>query len=198
MFRVTQTGVRKVQKYFISAQELLQTSFRLAHQVYTDGYRPDFIVGVWRGGTPVGIAVQEYFEYHGIEADHIAVRTCSYSAIDCQSADIRIDGLEYLLAHAGRDDSVLIVDDVFDSGRSADALVAEIERRSKPQAPREIRVACAWYKPGRRKVEWEPDYAVHRRDDWLVFPHELCGLAAEEIRQSKTDLTEISDLFTPR
>ena len=37
-------------KYYISAQELLEDSFRLAHQVFEDGFRPEFIVGIWRGG----------------------------------------------------------------------------------------------------------------------------------------------------
>jgi hypoxanthine phosphoribosyltransferase len=187
-----------VDKYFISAQELLETSFRLAHQVYADGFRPRFIVGVWRGGAPVGIAVQEYFEYRGISTDHIAVRTLSYTGIDQQSADIRVDGLEYLLENAADDDPVLIVDDVFDSGRSVDALVAEIKSRSASQTRRDIRVACAWYKPGRRKVEREPEYAIHRRDDWLVFPHELCGLSVEEIHHGKQDLAGIEDLFDQR
>ena len=50
-------------KVFISAQELLVDSFKLAHQIYTSGFRPQFIVGVWRGGAPVGIAVQEYLDY---------------------------------------------------------------------------------------------------------------------------------------
>ena len=64
-------------KVYISAQELLEDSFRLAHKIFTDGFHPQFIVGIWRGGTPVGIAVQEFFEYRNIETDHISVRTSS-------------------------------------------------------------------------------------------------------------------------
>ncbi len=37
-------------KKFITAQELLEDSFRLAAKVYEDGFRPQFIVGIWRGG----------------------------------------------------------------------------------------------------------------------------------------------------
>lgn len=48
-----------MEKKYISAQELLEDSFRLAAQVYEDGFRPQFIVGIWRGGAPIGIAVQE-------------------------------------------------------------------------------------------------------------------------------------------
>ena len=65
-------------KVFISAQQLLEDSFRLAAQVYDSGFRPQFIVGIWRGGAPIGIAVQEFFDYKKVDADHIAVRTSSY------------------------------------------------------------------------------------------------------------------------
>ena len=58
-------------KRFITAQELLEDSFRLAAKVFEDGFRPQFIVGIWRGGAPIGIAVQEYFDFKKIETDHI-------------------------------------------------------------------------------------------------------------------------------
>ena len=51
-------------KLYITGQELLEDSFRLAAQVYESGFRPQFIVGIWRGGAPIGIAVQEYFDFN--------------------------------------------------------------------------------------------------------------------------------------
>ena len=184
-----------MQKTYISAQSLLESSFRLANMVYDDGFRPDFIVGVWRGGTPVGIAVQEYFEYRGIATDHIAVRTKSYYGIDQQSAEVHVHGLHYLVENASADNRLLIVDDVFDTGRSLEALVTEIHRQSGRNTPAEIRIACTWYKPSRRLVELEPDYYTHQSDNWLVFPHELHGLSKSEIGQGKTDLANILQLF---
>jgi len=47
-------------KVFITAEQLMQDSVALAHQILESDFRPDYIVGVWRGGTPVGIAVQEH------------------------------------------------------------------------------------------------------------------------------------------
>ncbi|MGL4900119.1 MAG: phosphoribosyltransferase, partial [Shewanella sp.] len=49
------------EKYFVTAQQLLEDSFLLASKVYESGFRPQFIVGIWRGGAPIGIAVQEFF-----------------------------------------------------------------------------------------------------------------------------------------
>lgn len=182
-------------KKFISAAELLRDSFRLASQVYEDGFRPQFIVGIWRGGAPIGIAVQEYFDYKEVQTDHIAVRTSSYYGINKQSKEIRVHGLHYLIENANADDSLLIVDDVFDSGRSVDALMKEISKLSRLNMPKDIRVACPWYKPSNKSVNMTPDYFVTETDEWLVFPHELTGLTPDEIRDGKSDLTEVLDLL---
>ena len=182
-------------KYYITAQALLEDSFRLAHQVFEDGFHPQFIVGIWRGGTPVGIAVQEYFEYRKVATDHISVRTSSYYGINQQAKEIRVHGLHYLIENANAEDKLLIVDDVFDSGRSVDALIKAIRKQSRLNAPEDIRVACPWFKPSKNSVDFEPDYYLHESADWLVFPHELDGLELSEISAGKKDLANILDLF---
>ena len=184
-----------MEKIYITAQSLLESSFQLAHQIYNDEFRPEFIVGIWRGGSPVGIAVQEYFEYKGVCADHIAVRTSSYYGIDKQHKEIKIYGLNYLIDHANAGDALLIVDDVFDSGRSVDALIKKIRQKMRLNAPTDIRIACTWYKPSRSHVDIRPDYFVHQSDDWLVFPHELLGLTHEEILEGKSDLSALKKIF---
>ena len=60
---------------FIAADDLLLDSFQLARNIRDSGFRPDFLVGLWRGGSAVGIAVQEGLDYFGIKTDHIAIRT---------------------------------------------------------------------------------------------------------------------------
>ena len=182
-------------KIYITAQELLEDSFRLADQVFKDDFKPDFIIGIWRGGAPVGIAVQEYFEFKGIETDHISVRTSSYYGINKQSKKIRVHGLHYLIENGNADDKLLIVDDVFDSGRSVDALIKQIKKQSRLNTPSDIRVACPWYKPRKNAVEFAPDYFLHESEEWLVFPHELAGLELSEITEGKKDLANIIDLF---
>ena len=184
-----------MEKTFISAGELLRDSFLLAANIYDSGFRPDFIVGIWRGGTPVGIAVQEYFEFRGAPTDHIAVRTASYTGIAEQSHTIRVHGLHYLLDNANADNSVLVVDDVFDSGRSFKALLDEWARTARCNLPKDIRLAAPWYKPSNRKVDLIPDYFVRETDQWLVFPHEMVGLTEAEIRAGKSDLAGMTPLF---
>ncbi|MDE0460584.1 MAG: hypothetical protein OXI15_25135, partial [Chromatiales bacterium] len=101
---------------YIGAQELLEDAFELGARVLESGFRPSFIVAIWRGGAPIGIAVQELLDYFGVESDHIAIRTSSYSGIDGRSSAVRVHGLNYLLKNIERDDRLLIVDDVFDTG----------------------------------------------------------------------------------
>lgn len=184
-----------MEKVYITAQSLLEDSFRLAAQVYKDGFRPEFIIGIWRGGTPVGIAVQEFFEYKKVHTDHIAVRTSSYYGINQQSKTIKVHGLQYLVENANADDSLLIVDDVFDSGRSISALIEQTRKLMRLNTPKDIRIATPWYKPTNNKTNITPDYFVHETDEWLVFPHELSGLSKDEIREGKSDIADVLDLI---
>ena len=46
-------------KRFIRADDLLRDSFQLAANVHAAGFKPDFLVGLWRGGSAVGIRVRK-------------------------------------------------------------------------------------------------------------------------------------------
>ena len=174
-----------VNKIFLTPQSLLDDSFRLGLKIIEDGFHPDYIIGIWRGGTPVGIAVQELLNYHEYPSDHIAIRTSSYVGIEQQNEEIRVHGLHYIIENVNAENSILIVDDVFDSGRSIVAVLERISVLSRRNAPEIIRIATVYYKPKKRKVEIVPDYYIHETDDWLVFPHELEGLTPEEVSASK-------------
>lgn len=174
-----------VQKTFISAQSLLEDSLALGLKVVKSGFRPSFLVGVWRGGAPIGIAVQEVLEYHGVSCDHIAIRTSSYTGIDQQSRTVRVHAIDYLVSMLNADDGLLLIDDVFDSGRSLEAVIEELGRRCRRNLPDQIRIATVYYKPARNRSTLRPDFFVRETDQWLVFPHEICGLTREEILAHK-------------
>lgn len=182
-------------KIFITASSLLQDSFRLAAKIHRSGFHPDFIVGIWRGGTPVGIAIQEYFEFVGVKTDHIAVRTSAYVGIGQRSKAIRVHGLHYIVEEANASNSLLIVDDVFDSGHSIEALLQELSSKMRLNMPRNVKIATPWYKPENNQTSLKPDYYLHETDKWIVFPHELAGLTLEEIETGKTELTPIFDIL---
>jgi uncharacterized protein len=172
-------------KIFISADSLLRDSMELGLQVVRSGLRPTFLVGIWRGGAPIGIAVQEILEYNGIECDHVSIRTSSYTGIDRQSRTVRVHAVDYLVSSLNAEDQLLLIDDVFDSGRSLEAVIAELRRRCRRNLPEQIRVATVYYKPARNRSSLTPDFYVRATDQWLVFPHEIHGLTREEILANK-------------
>ena len=157
----------------------------LARRVVASGMRPTFLVAMWRGGAPIGITVQEVLEYHSIHADHIAIRTSYYSGIDVQNRSVRVHATDYLVSRLEAEDELLIVDDVFDSGRSLEAVIEELTRRCRRNLPEKIRIATVYYKPERRRTALVPDFYVHETSRWLVFPHEIQGLTREEILANK-------------
>jgi hypothetical protein len=174
-----------VDKHFIGAEQLLEDSFRLGMKILDSGFRPRSIVGIWRGGTPVGIAVQELLDYFGVETDHIAIRTSLYRGIGERSAETRVHGLQYVIDTVEADAGLLIVDDVFDTGLSIDAVIDHIVAKARRNTPTDIRVATVYYKPRNNRTQRVPDYWIHETDKWLVFPHELHGLTRDEIRANK-------------
>jgi uncharacterized protein len=174
-----------IDKLFISADSLLRDSMELGLRVVRSGFRPTFLVGIWRGGAPIGIAVQEILEYNGIECDHVSIRTSSYTGIDQQSRSVRVHAVDYLVSALNADDQLLLIDDVFDSGRSLEAVIAELRRRCRRNLPDQIRIATVYFKPARNNSSLIPDYYVRATDQWLVFPHEVNGLTREEILANK-------------
>jgi uncharacterized protein len=172
-------------KVFISADSLLRDSMQLGLDIVRSGFRPSFVVGVWRGGAPIGITVQEVLEYHGTECDHISIRTSSYSGIDNQAKTVRVHAIDYLVSRLTFEDRLLLIDDVFDSGRSLEAVIAKLAARCRRNLPEHIRIATVYYKPSRNRSKLKPDYFVRATEQWLVFPHELQGLTREEILKHK-------------
>lgn len=170
-----------MKKICISADQLLRDSFSLALLVLRSGYRPDLIVGVWRGGTPVGIAVHEAFDFSGLGCDHFSIRTSSYTGIN-QRQTVQVEGLDYLLHKVQGKHRILLVDDVFDSGQSMARIIEELQLMCGSQQP-EIRIAVPWFKPAQNTTNRLPDYYLHETNAWLVFPHELCGLEPAELLQ---------------
>ena len=182
-----------IEKQFISATQLLDDSFRLGVQILESGFRPHFIVGIWRGGAPVGITVQELLDFFGIHTDHIAIRTSYYKGIDKRGSHIRVHGLQYVINNVDADEGLLIVDDVYDTGLSIEAVIDNLQRRARRNTPKEIRIATAYFKPNKNRTNRVPDYFVHETDDWLVFPHELNGLSREELVKCKPGIESIVD-----
>ena len=188
-----------VEKLFIGEEDLLLDAYRLGVRIFNSGFRPTFIVGLWRGGTTIGIAVQECLQHLGVETDHISLRT-SYRGmhryrrmIEGGGSEIRVHGTQYLLESMNAEDRLLIVDDVYSSGLNVRAVLDRLRARTRRNMPHDTRVAVPWYKPARNLTGRAPDYYLHETDKWLVLPYELNGLRIDEIRTHKPFLAPLLD-----
>jgi hypoxanthine phosphoribosyltransferase len=174
-----------VDKIFIHADDLLRDALELGMRVVRSDFRPTFLVGIWRGGAPIGITVQEVLEFHGLDCDHLAIRTSSYTGIDERAKTVRVHAIDYLVSRLTAEDRLLLIDDVFDTGLSLEAVIGELQRRCRRNMPGQVRIATTYFKPSRNRSSLMPDFHVRATDEWLVFPHEMHGLTREEILANK-------------
>jgi len=186
-----------MQKKYVAANDLLLDSFRLATRIVDSGFCPDFLVGLWRGGSGVGIAVQEGLEHFGVKTDHIAIRTSyrgqkSYSKMVRKAGSIRAHGLRYLHERVCEHHSMLIVDDAYSTGSSVNAVIEQLSKKSRRNLPGDIRIATVWYRPTSKTIR-PPDFYIHETSDWLVLPYELSGLSLAEIRDNKAEMLPVVD-----
>lgn len=180
-----------MQKIFLDEETLILDAFKLGVKIFESGFKPTFIVGLWRGGSSVGIYVQECLQTLGIETNHISLRTSYrgqpyyHEMASSPVADIRVHGTQYLLENLNADDSLLIVDDVFSTGKNIEAVINLLRRRLKKNMPEEVRVATLWQRPSYKAVDLQPDFILQQTENWLVFPYEMSGLTLDEIEQHK-------------
>ena len=186
---------------FIAADELLRDSFLLAANIYEADFQPDFLVGLWRGGSAVGIAVQEGLDYFGVKTDHIAIRTSysgapRYTQMVSKADSIRVHGLQYLLETLCSHHSLLIIDDVYSTGSSVNAVISQLAQKTRRNLPQDIRIGTVWYRPSEKTLR-KPDYFVHETNDWLVLPYELSGFSIEELKANRPEMAGILDRLAP-
>lgn len=184
-------------KTYIAADDLLLDSFKLAVNIVNSGFKPDFLVGLWRGGSAVGIAVQEGLDFLGCKTDHIAIRTSykgqeGYREMVDKADAIRAHGLRYLHERVCAEHSMLIVDDVYSTGSSVNAVIKQLTKKSRRNLPQDIRIATVWYRPTEKTIR-APDFYVRETADWLILPYELSGLSIAELRDHKPEIQPVID-----
>jgi len=162
-------------KQFIKPGDLLKDAFLLARRIYDSGYRPEVLLVLWRGGTPVGIVVHEFLLFKGIRTYHTAVKAESYGGIE-KRIEPRIENLQAVLRAIPRDSRVLVVDDIFDTGCTLKRVSELLAKKTS-----NIRIATLYYKPGSNRTTLVPDFYLRKTRKWIVFPHELMDLSPREM-----------------
>jgi hypoxanthine phosphoribosyltransferase len=112
-------------------------------------------------------------------------------------SEVRIDGWTYSPEYLRTGDKILIVDDIFDTGKTVNALVSVMLSKGIPRS--DIKVAVFDYKIPKYKdvprLPIQPDYYCRKHvleseadETWIHYMnHEFIGLTSEEIDQQYTD-----------
>jgi hypoxanthine phosphoribosyltransferase len=184
MSRPGQESARRV----IDPNDYLLDSFRLARRIWDDGYRPDFLVGLWRGGAPPGIVIQEFFRWKGHDPYHTAIRTQSLEGV-LYGNGFDIKGFEHVLDVVEAEHQLLLVDDFFNTGRTVYEVISHLHRKARRNAP-EVRVATVYYRPTTRRFLVGPDYYLHEVDTQPLLPYRLTELTEGDARAISPELAE--------
>jgi len=176
-------------KTYLDARDYLRDIWRLGRKILDAGWRPDVLLALWRGGAPVGAAVHEFLDYHGWKIRHMPVKCSSYTGIGANAGAVSFVQAEGVFAALKAGERVLVVDDVFDTGRTAAAVRGHLAARGV-----EARLACVYWKPGKNTTTLEPDYYVKALGNgWIVFPHEMDGLSRADMAAKDPVLAGLVD-----
>ena len=174
-------------KHYLSADDFLRDVWRLAAAIRRSDWKPDFLIALWRGGTPPGIAIHEFLKVSGWDVRHLPLKCSSYTGIGENHGVVEFTHGDIVFGMLRKGDKVLVVDDVFDTGKTAAAVKQRIEVTGA-----EMKMACVYWKPQKNLTMLKPDYYVKDVGlDWLVFPHEIEGLTKDEIRVKDPTLSEL-------
>ena len=180
-------------KLYIGADEFLRDIWRLAAQIRSGGWRPDRLIALWRGGAPVGVAVHEFLKTTGWPVRHGVVKSASYTGIGENPGEVVFEHADEVFGSLSPGERVLVVDDVFDTGKSAAAVRALLGARNV-----ELRQAAVYWKPESNRTDFSPNYFVRTLPgDWIVFPHEMEGLTGAELVEKDPFLAGLVGEYLP-
>ena len=165
----------------VTPQEMLVDSMRLGRRLDETGFRPKHAISIWRGGTAVGLGVDAFYRNRGIYINHTTIATESYTGIQKQS-EVRVKGLEHVIESVCREDDLLIIDDVYETGNTIKAIIETLRARARANTPERIVVGTIHRKPER--VQFDGVEVVSLYDlpgsTWIDYPHELADLITDD------------------
>lgn len=181
-------------KEFLPYDTVRNNALKLAHRIHEDGFIPDVIYVSLRGGAYLGNVISEYFKIvrgEGRPVYYAAVVARSYTDVR-KHERVMVDGWTYAPEYLRTGDKILLVDDIFDTGRTINRLVEIILEKGIPK--KDVKVAVHDYKFFKDKEEQlpiHPDYWCRKHeltsadeDRWIHYmSHELVGLSKAELEE---------------
>lgn len=190
-------------KEFITCDMIRDAALKLVWKMYKeDGFVPDVIYDSLRGGAYMANVMSEFYKLLALKEDktpvfYAAVVARSYSEVKCHAGHVDIDGWTYSPLKLQKGQKVLIVDDIFDTGMTVNALVKTVMEAGIPRE--DIKVAVYDYKvplyKTEKPLEIQPDYWCRKHilnspadERWIHYTcHEFIGLTHDEVDEVYTD-----------
>ena len=199
-----------MKKEFLSYNTVRNNALKLAYRIYNDGFIPDVIYVSLRGGAYLGNLISEYFKVVQRRARPVyyaAVVARSYTGVR-ESDEVKVEGWTYSPEFLRTGDKVLLIDDIFDTGKTINHLANIIMEKGIPR--KDLKVAVHDYKyffDRKKQYPVQPDYWCRKHeisesgeDMWIHYSsHELIGLSREELEEhyyrDDTELRGILDVI---
>lgn len=183
-----------MRKDFLPYDAVRNNALLLADKIHRDGFIPDVIYVSLRGGAYIGNVISEYFKIvrrTNRPVFYAAVVARSYTDIRQQDR-VMVDGWTYDPEFLRQGDKILLLDDIFDSGKTINHLAEVIIDKGIPR--KDLKIAVHDYKEFtylEEKLPITPDYYCRKHvidtpdaDVWIHYmSHELVGLSREEMEQ---------------
>ena len=174
--------VKSIQCELISWSEVQRLCLQLAKQIKSSGFYPDLVVAIGRGGYVPSRLVCDYLDIMALTSIKIELYT---------SASIKMEKavVKYPLCHDIKEQRVLIIDDVNDSGDTLKLAQAHLQTFQ----PREVKIAVLHQKLTSRLPV---DYYAHKVNKWrwLIYPwaiHEDVSGFIEELPLSMRNTEQL-------
>lgn len=162
-------------KEYVSWQELEGMSLDLARQIQASNWRPDYIVGITRGGLAPAVLLSNYLD--------IPMWTLRVSLRDHADTDNSTESNLWMSEDAFNGKNILIVDDINDTGNTINWIRKDWQTSAYPT---DTKWASIWggnvrfamiYDNLASNAEVEVTYTVREvnKDEdpvWIVFPWE--------------------------
>ncbi|MEM2851359.1 MAG: phosphoribosyltransferase [Candidatus Bathyarchaeia archaeon] len=152
----------------------------LADEIKKNGFKPDIIVGVARGGWPPARILSDFLNNPNIANIKVEFYMDVYKTVEApvitQPISVPVDGKR-----------ILVVDDVADSGKS----LKMVRETLLENGATDVKIATIYYKP------WsivKPDFYAKTTEAWIIFPwerYETIKKLGEKLKNEGKTLSEI-------
>lgn len=148
----------------LSWQNIEDFCYDIISKMDKDNYRPQSIIGLLRGGVVPARIFSDFFD---ILLDFYALDVKLYNGIGIRSEEATIR--PFFGDVDGK--NVLIVDDIWDSGKTMEAVLNYLRGE-------EIKTATLCWK---ETANGRPDYysRIVKENEWIVYPWEVCEFKRE-------------------